>query len=181
VTVLNKTELEQKFIARGFEDFRWLDPKNIVVGQWVRMKCLFGCWEYGRNAACPPEVPSVADCERFFREYRTVAVFHFQAAMAKPEDRHAWTKPIDARLLDLERELFLAGHYKAFLLPMDSCALCEPCTGRRTTCKEPKKARPTPDSLAMDVYATVRSIGYPIEVLYDYKQAMNRYAFLFID
>jgi predicted metal-binding protein len=178
---MNRQELEKLFKARGYRDFRWIDPKEIVVGHWVRMKCRFGCWEYGHCAACPPEVPSVEECERFFREYKTVAVFHFVKAVEKPEDRHAWTKPINEKLLDLERELFLAGLYKAFLLPMDSCALCEPCTGRRATCKEPKRARPTPDSLAMDVYATVRSIGYPIEVLYDYKQAMNRYAFLLID
>ncbi len=179
--MMDRQALEELFKARGYRDFRWIDPKTIVVGQWVRMKCLFGCGDYGKCATCPPEVPSVEDCERFFRDYTTVAVFHFEKAVVKPEDRHAWTKSINDKLLDLEREVFLAGHRKAFLLPMDSCALCEPCTGRRATCKEPKKARPTPDALAMDVYATVRSIGYPIEVLYDYKQAMNRYAFLLID
>jgi predicted metal-binding protein len=179
--MMDRQALEELFKTRGYRDFRWIDPKTIVVGQWVRMKCLFGCGDYGKCATCPPEVPSVEDCERFFRDYTTVAVFHFEKTVAKPEDRHAWTKSINDKLLDLEREVFLAGHRKAFLLPMDSCALCEPCTGRRATCKEPKKARPTPDALAMDVYATVRSIGYPIEVLYDYKQAMNRYAFLLID
>ncbi len=29
--------------------------------------------------------------------------------------------------------------------------------------------------------ATVQKINFPIEVLYDYKQEMNRYAFLFIE
>lgn len=179
--MIDRQALEGLFKARGYEDFRWIDPKSIVVGHWVRMKCRFGCGAYGRCAACPPEVPSVEDCERFFRDYKTAAVFHFEKTVAKPEDRHAWTKSVNDKLLELEREVFLAGHRKAFLLPMDSCALCEQCTGRRATCKEPWRARPTPDALAMDVYATVRSIGYPIEVLADYKQAMNRYAFLLID
>ena len=35
--------------------------------------------------------------------------------------------------------------------------------------------------MAIDVFATVRKIGYPIEVLFDYSQAMNRYAFLLIE
>jgi hypothetical protein len=35
--------------------------------------------------------------------------------------------------------------------------------------------------MAMDVYSTVRPYGYPIEVLSDYSQAMNRYAFLLIE
>jgi len=34
--------------------------------------------------------------------------------------------------------------------------------------------------MAVDVFTTVRNIGYPIEVLYDYSQEMNRYAFLLI-
>jgi len=33
----------------------------------------------------------------------------------------------------------------------------------------------------MDVYSTVRKLGYPNDVLSDYKQEMNRYAFLLID
>jgi hypothetical protein len=35
--------------------------------------------------------------------------------------------------------------------------------------------------MAMDVFATVRKIGYPIQVLSDYSQEMNRYAFLLIE
>jgi hypothetical protein len=42
-------------------------------------------------------------------------------------------------------------------------------------------SRPTPDALAVDVFSTVRKLGYPIEVLSDYDQEMNRYAFLLID
>ena len=32
-----------------------------------------------------------------------------------------------------------------------------------------------------DVFTTVRKIGFPIEVLTEYSQAMNRYAFLLIE
>ena len=71
------------------------------------------------------------------------------------------------------------GH-QAFLLFMDSCNLCESCSGVREKCQNPKLARPTPESMAVDVFETVRKIGYPIEVLYDYSQQMNRYAFLLI-
>jgi hypothetical protein len=35
--------------------------------------------------------------------------------------------------------------------------------------------------LGIDVYATVRSLGYPIEVLADLTQTMNRYAFLLVE
>jgi hypothetical protein len=38
-----------------------------------------------------------------------------------------------------------------------------------------------PEALAVDVFSTVRQVGYPIEVLTEYPQAMNRYAFLLIE
>jgi predicted metal-binding protein len=176
-----KIDLEEKFLSKGFDDFKWIDPKEIVVSQWVRMKCMFGCWEYGRNASCPPNTPSVSECEKFFQEYNEAAVFHFAKKVAKPEDRHAWSKEVNLKLLELEKEVFLSGYRKAFLLVMDSCGLCEECTGNRQTCKQPKLSRPTSDAMAVDVFATVRSLGYPIEVLRNYSDTMNRYAFLLIE
>lgn len=176
-----KKDLEHLFCKHGFEDFKWLDPKKIVVGQWVRMKCLYGCDEYGKTATCPPNAPSVGECERFFREYRRAVVFHFKKKVAKPEDRFAWTRKVGLKLLKLEREVFISGYEKAFLIFMDSCNICADCTGVKQTCKQPKLARPTADALAVDVYATVRTIGYPIQVLARYDQPMNRYAFLLIE
>ena len=42
-------------------------------------------------------------------------------------------------------------------------------------------AAASPDAPIKDVFETVRSISYPIEVLKDYDQPMNRYAFLLIE
>jgi predicted metal-binding protein len=102
-------ELESLFEKHGYTDFRWIEPKDIVVAQWVRLKCTFGCHEYGQNAACPPKVPSVEECRQFFREYSTAAIFHFQASVKGREALHAWSKEINQGLLSLEREVFLAG------------------------------------------------------------------------
>ena len=179
--MVRRKGLEEKFRKRGFTDFKWIDPQKIVVAQWARMKCIYGCEGYGRTATCPPNVPSVSECERFFREYRLAAVFHFEKAVAKPEDRFAWTQRLYLKMLKLERDIFLSGCQKAFLLFMDSCNICPECTEKRELCKQPKMARPTPEALAMDVFATVRQLGYPIEVLSRYDQKMNRYAFLLIE
>jgi predicted metal-binding protein len=173
--------LEALFAKRGFTDFRWLDPREIVVAEWVRMKCLYGCWEYGKNAACPPNAPPVDACARFFREYRRAAVFHFAKKVDRPEDRHSWSRKLNLELLRLEGEVFKAGFVKAFLLFFDSCGICLECAAERTACKEPKLARPTADAMAVDVFSTVRKIGYPVQVLSDYDQEMNRYAFLLVD
>jgi len=177
----DRQALETLFRERGYRDFRWMDARGIVVAEWVRMKCRFGCREYGHSACCPPAVPSVEACRRFFGEYETAVVFHFEKTVAKPEDRHDWTREVNRGLSELEREVFLSGHRKAFLLFMDTCGLCKKCPGVREECNHPRSARPAPEAMAVDVYTTVRKLGYPIEVLSDYSQAMNRYAFLMIE
>jgi predicted metal-binding protein len=65
ITVKERKRLDQLFQEKGYTDYKWIDPHKIIVSQWVRMKCMFGCGEYGQNACCPPNVPSVSECERF--------------------------------------------------------------------------------------------------------------------
>jgi len=173
-------KLETMIQKHGFTDFKWIDPKEIVVAEWVRMKCRFGCPDYGQSPCCPPNAPPVEECARFFREYKSAVLFHFAKSVDKPEDRHAWSRGINADLLNLEQEVFLSGHVKAFLMFMDSCNLCAKCASSRAECKKPKLARPSPDAMAIDVFSTVLKAGYPIEVLHDYKQQMNRYAILLV-
>ena len=173
--------LEEIFQRHGYQDYTWIDPKTIVVSQWVRMKCMFGCGEYGHNACCPPNVPSVSECRRFFHEYSRAVIFRFRKKVAKPEDRHSWSREVNTKLSKLEREVFLQGFERTFLTFMDSCYLCADCSGDREKCRHPRSARPAPEALAVDVYSTVRQYGFPIEVRSDYAQEMNRYAFLMIE
>ena len=179
--VPDKSGLEDIFKQHGFSDFRWIAPKNIVVSQWVRMKCLFGCHQYGQNTTCPPHVPTVAECEKFFQEYKQAVIFHFTKKEDQPGDRKEWSKRTDKQLLELERAVFLAGYQKAFMLTIDQCKLCLECTLERKTCKHPKLARPTPEAMAIDVFSTARNVGYPIHVLTDPTDTMNRYAILMIE
>lgn len=179
--MIDRNKMEEVFQDFGYTDFKWIDPGKIVVSQWVRWKCIYGCGEYGKTATCPPNVPSVSECRDFFQDYKEAVVFHIGKKFKKPEDRFDWTREINLKLLELERKIFISGHQKAFLLFMDSCNICESCPGKKEKCKEPRLARPTPEAMAMDVFSTVREIGYPIQVLSDYSQKVNRYAFLFIE
>lgn len=176
----NRQTLDTIIAKHGYTDYKWVDPQQIVVAQWVRMKCIFGCAEYGRAGACPPATPSVAECERFFGEYGDAVVLHFEGTMDKPEDRHDWSRKINAKLVELERDIFLAGYERAFLLFMDSCCFCRECTGDRETCNKPRMARPAPEAMAVDVYSTVRRFGFPVNVRTEFDQKMDRYAFLMV-
>lgn len=177
----NHAVLGRMFEEQGLSEFKWIHTEDIVIGQWVRMKCMFGCGEYGKNASCPPNVPSIPECERFFSEYKEAVLFRFEKSFDNPEDRHTWAKQVNTELMELERKVFLAGNHKVFLLLMDGCSLCVDCPGERQHCKQPKLSRPTPEAMGIDVYATVRNAGYFIQVCADYSQVVNRYAFLLIE
>ena len=179
--MVERTLLEQLFAQHNFTDFKWIDPADIVVAQWVRLKCMFGCGSYGHNASCPPNTPPISECERFFREYTDAVVFHFQKAVHHSKDGGDFTRRVNKRLIKLERDVFLMGNRKAFMLPTDECRLCAECSGDRQECQNPRMARPTAEGMGVDVYATVRKYGFPIQVLKDFSEAMNRYAFLMID
>jgi len=178
---MNKERLESLFTQHGFTDFKWLKARDIRVAQWVRFKCLFGCPIYGKKGTCPPNVPSIEQCREFFSEYESCAVFHFEKTVEKPEDRRPWSRDLGLKLVKLEREVFLEGYYKAFLVSFDSCNRCEACSGSRLECNDKRMARPGADALGVDVYATVRSAGYHIQVLKNYDETMNRFAFLMVE
>jgi predicted metal-binding protein len=179
--MFERESLEKLFKDHGFTDFRWISARDIVVAQWVRFRCMFGCPNYGKSGTCPPNVPSIEECRQMISEYSRAAVFHFEKALEKPEDYKPWSSGIFTGLIEVERQVFLSGYYKTFLCPFDGCSLCEECSAVRGECKHPKRVRPGADALGIDVYATVRSAGYPIQVLKDYKETMNRYAFLLIE
>ncbi len=179
--MVDKPALEKTFKDHGFLDFKWIRGGDIIVSHWVRFRCLYGCPAYGKKGTCPPNVPSIDECRKMISEYGQAAVFHFTKKVESPEDRRAWGKGVAAKLMELEREVFLSGYYKTLLVSFEACGLCDSCTANRAECRNPRLARPGADALGIDVYATVRSIGYPIQVLKNKDEEMNRYAFLLID
>jgi predicted metal-binding protein len=125
-------------------------------------------------------LPTVSECERFFLEYTDGVIFHIEGTLSKLEDLHGWSKKANLMLSKLEREVFLSGYDKAFLLSVATCRICTTCFPEKEKCKEPKLSRPTPEAMGIDVYTTAKQWGYSIEPLTAYSQKMNRYAFLMV-
>lgn len=165
----------------GFGDFRWINPKEVITGNWVRMKCQYGCPDYWRRGCCPPEVPSVADCRKFFDEYRLGLLLHSAIRFKDPELRHRWGQKMQKKAVALEREAFLADFPKAFVFPPAPCELCADCPRNRRECKQPRIARPSLEGFAVDVYGTARKMGYQIHVLKGYREEMSRFGLLLVE
>ena len=179
--VIGSDGIDQLMQSKGFPDFRWVAGRDVVVEQWVRFKCTFACEEFGRNACCPPNTPSVGECRELFLGYGHIAVIHLRTTRAEGEDPRIWKHEVNTRFLELERAAFLAGFYKALALFPGDCSLCAECVSSRADCRNGGSSRPVPEALAVDVYATVRNVGFPIQVLTDRSQTMNRYGFLLVE
>ncbi|MDD3974717.1 MAG: DUF2284 domain-containing protein, partial [Methanothrix soehngenii] len=52
-------------------DIRPISTDLIVVADWVRLKCRYGCRAYGKHLCCPPFAPSPEEMRRVVSEYKT--------------------------------------------------------------------------------------------------------------
>jgi predicted metal-binding protein len=178
--MVNKEKIESILKNQDFTDYKWINPKEIVVAHWVRVKCTFGCADYGLGT-CPPNTPSVNDCDSFFKEYESALIIRLNKFADKNSYPSDWSKEMTNKLLVIEREIFLSGFQKVFLLNQTCCSLCKDCSGNRIDCKDKIRSRPSPESFAVDVYNTVRTAGLDINVVSENPAEMNRIAILLIE
>lgn len=177
---MNKDEINSILKAQNFSKYSWINPQDILVAHWVRMKCTYGCGGYG-SGTCPPNTPSVDDCKKFFNEYSHGILISLPKLANKDDYPKEWSKKMTANLLKTEREVFLKGYHKAFLLNQACCTKCKECTNNRTDCVDKTNARPSPESFAIDVYQTVRNAGIEIDVVKNTPAEMNKIALLLIE
>jgi len=174
--------IERMAREHGFPDFKWINPREIVTGNWVRVKCQYGCDGYGKGGCCPPEVPSVTECRKFFDEYKVGLLLHCSVKFENSLLRRRWSRATQKKAVALEREVFLADYPKAFVFPPGGpCRICASCSANRRECKYPYAARPSLEAFAVDVYATARRMKYPIHVLKGYGEEMNRFGLLLVE
>jgi len=88
---MNKEKIETYIQEYGLSDFKWINPKDIIVAQWVRVKCEFGCSDYGLGT-CPPNTPSVQECRDFFKEYNTGLLIRLTKTADKDNYPSDWSK-----------------------------------------------------------------------------------------
>jgi len=127
--------------------------KSVVTAPWVRLKCQFGCGGYGATLTCPPYSPTPEKTQSVLDSFAKAILIH--------GDEHTDVSRIAAAL---ERDLFLAGYYKALAFGAGPCRACRSCDVTEP-CRNPSVARPSMEAAGMDVYATARNNGFEIEVV----------------
>ena len=161
--------LVQRACELGAAEAKPIDPKSVVLAPWVRLKCQFGCFHYDTRLCCPPYTPTPEQFKRVLDCYETAFLFRSRGMEVRPADI----------AFELEQELFFQGFYKAFGLGAGPCRLCEECNLEQ--CIHPLQARPAMEACGIDVYATARANGCPIQVVRDRTEVPNRYGLILIE
>ncbi len=159
----------QRSCELGAVEAKLIDPKSIVIAPWVRLKCQFGCPHYNTRHCCPPHTPTPQQAQAVIDCYSKALLIHTRGMKVSPTEI----------VVELERDLFLSGFYKALGFGAGPCWLCSECHPEQ--CVQPLRARPAMEACGIDVYATVRANGFPIEVVRDRTEIPNRYGLVLIE
>ncbi len=139
-----------------------IDPNTVVVGNWVRLKCQYGCGGYGNCLTCPPYAPPPEYTHGMLNGYSKALLM--QAADIDLHREPGAVAKLRRLVTSLERELFLDGYYKAFAMASGPCELCRSCDTAKP-CRHPYQARPSMEACGIDVYQTARNNGFTLEVV----------------
>jgi len=165
---MKANEICDRAVELGAVGAKPISPRDVVVRDWVRLKCQFGCGGYGQCLTCPPYSPTPEKTRKVLSEYSQAILVRFEPP--EPDTHRTMVK--------LEREAFLSGHYAAFGIAAGPCEICTKCNLRR--CTHPRESRPSMESCGIDVYATARRAGMPIQVVRTHRETPRYYGLLLV-
>jgi predicted metal-binding protein len=160
-------------IAKGVNDALVVTPSKVFTAPWVRMKCRFGCPLHGKGLCCPPHTPTWEETRAVLDSYQYAILLHRQGTTDGG-------KNFNEILVDLEKTLFLDGHYKAFAMGSGPCVICSECDPT-APCRNPTKARPSMESCGIDVFRTARENNLPIHTLRARGDERNIYGLVLVE
>lgn len=183
------------------QDIKQISTDVIVVADWVRFKCRYGCRAYGKHLCCPPYAPTPEETRRVVAEYKTAVLARFETLPGPgtdPKHTHHYLMNSVANLhrtvYQLEAKAFLSGYYKALGFYAMPCALCETCVAEEklgngedaslfdtTKCRHKDIMRPSMEACGVDVFKTLESAGYSPRVLKSYSEKVVLFGMVLLE
>ena len=157
----------ERLTAQGADPALEIKPKEIVTAPWTVFKCQFGCENYGKNHCCPPATPTFEKTRKILDSYSRGILFCI----------HGWN--VSALAVQCARELFLEGYYKAIALGSGPCKVCRTCDP--AGCRFPERAIPSMEACGIDVFATARKMGLPIQTLRSQEEKRNHFGLILVE
>ncbi len=151
-------------VELGADAAQMIRPDQVVVAEWVRLKCQYGCGGYGECLTCPPHSPSSEVTRQMLAHYRQALLLCVEVPGGTWKEEEQQRRRLAEAVAALERELFLAGYHRAWGMSAGPCPFCETCN-LPGPCHFPRLARPSMEACGIDVYSTVRHAGWEIKVV----------------
>ena len=164
----------KKAMEMGVDDAKVIDPGSVATAEWVRMKCQFGCPNFGKGLCCPPYTPTPDITRKVIDSYKKAILLH------KRFKKEEITTGFNEIIVHLEKEIFLDGYYKAWSMGSGPCRLCKECNVTET-CQHGYEARPSMEACGIDVFKTARDNGFPIEVVRSHEETRNVYGVILVE
>jgi len=161
-----------------------INTQDICVAEWVQLKCKYGCKKFGKSWCCPPETPTPDQTKTLLNEYTKAMLlcgstrsthFYRDNHQKRRKQVHVWKGTVA-----IERQLFLSGHYKAFALVAENCALCKDCL-YPDDCRFPTDRRPSVESFSIDVFQTLKNIGKSFQIAKAVGDEHNYYSIILLE
>lgn len=166
----------RKAIELGAAKAKIIRAEEVIVADWVRLKCQYGCGGYGERLTCPPYSPTPSETRKVIAGYRRAILLKFRSCQECGDQP---VVNIHQFIAEMEREVFLSGYYAAFGMACGPCDLCTQCNLKE--CQKPDLARPSMEACGIDVYATARKAGFKIEVLTRRDQIPRCFALVLVE
>ena len=176
--------LLKKGRSYGLEAVFPFRTEEIIVSEWVHLKCRYGCSRYNTNWCCPPATPGPDEVRVILGQYSLALLlvghqscreFYLNNAKKRAKQVRYWKGTVS-----LERLLFLEGYYKAFSLVGETCALCKECLYPHD-CRFPQERRPALESFSIDVIGMLQNLGKTPQVATDTDQTFSYYGIILLE
>lgn len=154
---------------KGASSVKLIPVKDIIVGDYVRLKCKYGCERFATRFTCPPYAPTPRETREVMKDYHWALLVEFTGLITKADQMD-----VHSLMFELEREAFLNGLHKAFAFSAGPCKLCKSCPAEKIEntseyskkyCRKPEMARPSMEACGIDIFRTARDAGFGINVV----------------
>jgi predicted metal-binding protein len=139
------------------------DPFLLIPEDRIRKYCQENiCGQYGKHYMCPPLIGTVEEIKSKLKTYNKAILVRYQEEVDVKNDRKKVKRSkIDfhKKILELEK-FFCQKGIESWGLVGGSCSFCIECKAvTNRPCKHPHKARPSLESLGIDVQRLLDNFG----------------------
>ncbi|WP_373484646.1 DUF2284 domain-containing protein [Acetobacterium malicum] len=161
--------LKHPILNIGFDDVIEIATDSVVVTEFAKNKCAFGCSSANLKHCQANEIP--------FDETARLLASYSRAFLIKGTPG---TGEFQRKILEAERLAFTGGFHKAFAFWAGPCHICATCDLDKT-CLNTKNRRPSMEGSGIDVFETVRNNGETLKTLATKDEFIKYYGLLLLE